>query len=82
LRSIPFLPRERLRVSLKFMMSVRQTVDAIEKAPLRFPVVFRTIRKASVAKFPFFVSDVTDGETMIFNAPYTFTLNFFTCSTI
>ena len=43
-------------LALKFMMSVRQTVDAIEKTPLRFPVVFQTIRKARVAKFPYGVS--------------------------
>ncbi len=52
-------------LALQFMTSVRQTVDAIEKAPLRFPVVFETIRKARVSKFPFVVSYVTDGETVI-----------------
>ncbi len=52
-------------LALKFMLSVRQTVDAIETAPLRFPVVFQTIRKARVAKFPFVVSYVADGETII-----------------
>jgi plasmid stabilization system protein ParE len=52
-------------LALKFMLSVRQTVDAIEKAPLRFPVVFEHVRKARVAKFPFVVSYVTDGESII-----------------
>jgi hypothetical protein len=39
-------------LALKFMMSVRQTVDAIEKTPLRFPVVFQTIRKPEWPNFP------------------------------
>lgn len=52
-------------LALKFMMAVRQTVDAIEKAPLRFPVVFEASRKARVAKFPFVLFYVTDGQTII-----------------
>jgi hypothetical protein len=49
--------------AMKFVMAVRQTVDAIEKAPLRFPVVFE--EKARVAKFPFVVYYVTDSESII-----------------
>jgi plasmid stabilization system protein ParE len=49
----------------KFVMAVRQTVDAIEKAPLRFPVVFESSRRARVAKFPFVVYYVTDGSSII-----------------
>lgn len=52
-------------LALKFMLCVRQTVDAIEKAPLRFPFVFQNVRKARVAKFPFVVSYVTDGDSII-----------------
>jgi plasmid stabilization system protein ParE len=52
-------------LALKFILCIRQTVDAIEKGPLRFPVVFENVRKARVAKFPFVVSYVTDGESII-----------------
>jgi len=52
-------------LALQFIMCVRQTVDAIEKSPLRYPVAVADIRKASVAKFPFSVWYVTDGESVI-----------------
>jgi hypothetical protein len=38
-------------LALKFMLSVRQIVDAIEKAPLRFPVAFEFSRRARVPSF-------------------------------
>jgi hypothetical protein len=47
------------------MMSVRQTVDAIEKTPLRFPVSVQQVRKAPVKKFPFAISYITDGESVV-----------------
>jgi hypothetical protein len=31
---------------MQFMLCVRQTVDAIEKSPLRFPIAVGDIRKA------------------------------------
>ena len=52
-------------LALQFIMRVRRTVDSIEKSPLRFPIVVSDIRKAPVAKFPFSVWYVTDGESII-----------------
>jgi len=52
-------------LATQFMMRVRQTVDSIEKSPLRFPIVATDVRKAPVAKFPFSVWYVTDGESVI-----------------
>jgi hypothetical protein len=33
-------------LAMQFMLCVRQTVDAIEKSPLRFPIAVGDIRKA------------------------------------
>jgi len=52
-------------LALQFVLCVRQTVDAIEKAPLRFPISVQQVRKAPVKKFPFSVSYITDGESVI-----------------
>ena len=52
-------------LALQFMMCVRQTVDAIEKAPLRLPIAAKDMRKAPVSKFPFAVWYVTDGDSVI-----------------
>ena len=60
-----FYEANNAELALKFMMAVRQTVDAIEKAPLRYPVVLEASRKARVAKFPFAVYYVTDGDSII-----------------
>jgi hypothetical protein len=52
-------------LALQFMLSVRQTVDAIEKAPLRFPKFVKNVRKAAVKKFPYSVSYIVDGDSII-----------------
>jgi hypothetical protein len=52
-------------LALQFMMCVRQTVDAIEKSPLRFPIYVQQVRKAPVKKFPFSVSYITDGNSIV-----------------
>jgi plasmid stabilization system protein ParE len=52
-------------LAMKFVMAVRGAVDAIEKAPLRFPVALGSSRQARVSKFPFVVYYVTDGESIL-----------------
>ena len=52
-------------LAMQFMLCVRQTVDAIEKSPLRFPIGVEDIRKARVKKFPYDVWYVTDGDSVV-----------------
>ncbi len=52
-------------LAMQFMLCVRQTVDAIEKSPLRFPIAIEDIRNAHVKKFPCDVWYVTDGDSAV-----------------
>jgi len=52
-------------LAIQFMLCVRQTVDAIEKSPLWFPVSVQQVRKAPVKKFPYSVSYITDGDSIV-----------------
>ncbi len=52
-------------LAMQFMLCVRQTVDAVEKSPLRFPVSVQQVRKAPVKKFPYSVSYITDGDSIV-----------------
>jgi hypothetical protein len=52
-------------LALQFMMCVRQTVDAIEESPLRFPISVQQVRKAPVKKISVFGFVHYDGDSIV-----------------
>ena len=49
----------------KFVEEVSSTIDAIVREPLRFPAVFRKLRRALVHRFPYGIFFVVRAEAVI-----------------
>ena len=53
---------ERRGLGDEFLAELRATFSRIEEGPVRFPVVFREVRRAILGRFPFGVFFVLEAE--------------------
>ena len=49
----------------EFLAEISGTVDVVQSEPLRFPAIFRTLRRALVHRFPYGVFFVAGADTII-----------------
>ncbi len=56
---------ERVGLGAQFLGELRATFLRIDEGPLRFPAVFREVRRAILHRFPFGVFFVVDAERAV-----------------
>ena len=56
---------QREGLGTEFLTEVSTVIDAVQSEPLRFPAIFRALRRALVHRFPYGVFFVARADTII-----------------